>query len=137
MSRHFKSVASATAIAFVSFAAAAPAALAQDAQQQAPGVTAPAPATNLDEGKLKSFAVAYLQVDEIKKQYEPQIQQAKSDTEKEKIRTEASQKMVEAVNAVDGMTVQEYSSILASAQADPGLAQKLTNEINKTAGQGQ
>lgn len=139
MSRHFKSVASATAIASIGFAAAAPAALAQETQQQAPapGVTAPAPTTNLDEGKLKSFAVAYLQVDKIKKEYEPQIQQAKSDTEKEKIRTEASQKMVDAVNAVDGMTVQEYSSILASAQANPDLAQKLTNEINKTAASGQ
>lgn len=133
MSRHFKSVASATAIAFVT-AAAAPAALAQEAQQpSAPGVTAPAPATNLDDTKLKSFAVAYLQVDKIKQQYEPQIQKAASDTDKEKIRTEASKKMVDAVNAVDGMSVQEYSAILASAQANPDLAKKLTNSINEAA----
>lgn len=133
MSTHFKFIASATAIAFVTFAAAAPAALAQETQQQAPGVTAPAPTTNLDDGKLKSFAVAYLQVDKIKKQYEPQIQKAGSDTAKEKIRTEASKKMMDAVNSVQGMSVQEYSSILASAQANPGLAQKLSDKINETA----
>lgn len=133
-----RAIVAATALVFAGAAIATPA-LAQTASQGSDGVTppaatAPVPAPKLDGKKLKSFAVAYLQVDKIKREYQPQLAQAKSDSDKEKIRTEASQKMVEAVNHVEGMSVQEYSAILASAQADPDVAQKLTTEINKQAG---
>lgn len=125
-----------TALAAVSILAvicsAAPAAMAQSAQK-APKNSAESAPVKLDQQKLKSFAVAYLQVDRIKRQYQPKLQKATSAAEQQKIKTEASQKMVAAVNGVDGMTVQEYSSILASAQSDPKLAKQLTEEIKQTA----
>lgn len=121
----------------VSFAAV-PAAMAQTApstssQSMAPGSSSP----DLDKHKLKSFAVAYLQVDKIKREYQPKLAKAGSKSEKDKIQTEASHKMVAAVNDVDDMNVREYSKILASAQKDPNLAKQLSAEINKTAKSGQ
>jgi len=131
------------AIAAAAFAAAclsAPAALAQSAPATptAPQPSAPSSsgAQKLDQHKLKSFAVAYLQVDKIKQQYQPQLAKATDTAEKQKIQTEASKKMVAAVNQVDDMNVQEYSSILESAQSDPKLAKQLTDEIQKTAKSG-
>lgn len=126
------------AAAAAAAAGIAPAALAQSqpAAKAPPASAQPAPA-RLDGKKLKSFAVAYLQVDKIKREYQPRLQNAGSTAERQKIQTEASQKMVSAVNGVDDMNVQEYSSILASAQQDPKLAKKLTDEIRKTAKSGQ
>ncbi len=132
MTTKLKSTAVATAIAVAAAGTVAPAAMAQAAPKSPPAATQSAPA-NLDRNKLKSFAVAYLEVDKIKRQYQPKLQKAGNEAEQQKIKSEASQKMVSAVNGVKGMNVQEYSSILASAQKDPKLAKQLTTEIEKTA----
>lgn len=114
----------------------APAAMAQSAAPQTQAMSPDAAPKKLDEHKLKSFAVAYLQVDKIKRQYQPKLAGAGSTSEKQQIQTEASKKMVAAVNDVDDMDVQEYSHILASAQKNPALAKQLTDEIQKTAKSG-
>lgn len=141
MTLKIKSAAVAAAAVFVAASCYIPSASAQTApaapstpQQQ--GAPATGAVKSLDQHKLKSFAVAYLQVDKIKRQYEPELAKAKDSTERQKIQTEANQKMVAAVNQVDDMNVQEYSSILESAQKNPALAKQLTNEIQKTAQSG-
>lgn len=142
MTMKIKPTAIAAAAALVAASCSVPAALAQTApaapsapqqNMQPKGM----PQQTLDQHKLKSFAVAYLQVDKIKRRYQPELAKAKNNTERQKIQTEASQKMVAAVNKVDDMNVQEYSSILESAQKNPKLAKELTDEIKKTAQSGQ
>src|SRR5690606_4547040 len=88
----------------------------------APQTEAPAAATpDLGEDKLKSFATAFLQVNKVTQQYQPQIAAAGTPEDQQRLRQEAGEKMVEAVNASEGISVDEYNSIIQAAQANPEL----------------
>jgi hypothetical protein len=106
----------------------APNVLAQGSEQPAtpaPAIEAPA----VPDEKLNSFAVAFLEVEKIKQEYTQRLQQAGSEAEQQQIQNEAGQKMLQAVEATEGITVDEYNQIIQSAQADPDLAQRLSNAI--------
>lgn len=101
----------------------------------APGVESPAAAApELDDGKLKSFATAFLQVNKVTKQYQPQIAAAGTPEDQQRLRQEAGEKMVEAVNGSQGISVDEYNSIIQAAQTDPELAQRINGHITEAAG---
>lgn len=113
-------------------------ALAQTEEMPAPEAPMEAPMQDMQpaqqeftEDTLQSFAVAFLQVDEINKTYTPRLQEAATPEEQQQIQEEASQEMVTAVENADGITVQEYTSIMQAAQADPDLAQRLTQYIGE------
>lgn len=131
-----KTLIAALGLAAVTFAA--PQALAQTQSapaqdtpaQNTPTVQAPAQTSqNFPDDKLKSFAVAYLQVDKITQEYLPKMKEAKDTTAKEQVRTEAGEKMVKAVEGAPGISVDEYNQIAQSAQTDPDLANKITGYI--------
>lgn len=99
-------------------------------QQAAPSTATPAPAkADIPEAKLKSFAVAYLEVDKITKSYLPKLKEAKSPEDQQKVRQEAGQKMMQAVQGSGGISVDEYNQIAQTAQTDPDVANKLTRYI--------
>lgn len=103
-------------------------------EQTEPQAEAPAPApAQFEEEKLRSFAVAFLQVDQINREYLPQLQQAASEEEQQQIRQEASEKMLGAVEDAEGITIDEYNQIIEFAQADPDLAKELHGYIQETA----
>ncbi|WP_099868204.1 DUF4168 domain-containing protein [Pararhizobium haloflavum] len=109
------------------------------AQETAPAAPAPemqqqAPAQDFSDEQLRSFAVAFLEVDQINKQYTPRLQEAGTPEEQQAIQEEASQEMVSAVESSEGISVQEYTSIMQAAQADPALAQTLTEYIGEASG---
>ncbi len=107
----------------------APYALAQDANQPSePAVEAPA----VTDEKLQSFAVAFLEVENLKQQYTQQLQEAGDDAERQQqLQNEAGEKILQAVEETDGISVDEYNQIIQSAQADPDLAQRLTDAIGQ------
>ena len=127
------------AVAALGFAAALGAAQAQEptpapanpAPMQAPTVEAP----DVSDEKLKSFAVAFLEVSKISQEYKPEFDGAASEEDKQRVQQEAGQKMVEAVNATEGISIDEYNQIIQSAQADPELAQRINGHISQAAGQ--
>lgn len=98
-------------------------------QQQAPA------AQDFSDNTLRSFAVAFLEVDQINRTYTPQLEQAESPEQQQEIQQQASAEMVEAVEGSDGISVQEYTSIMQAAQANPELAQKLTEYIGEASQQ--
>lgn len=109
-------------------AALAPHALAQDAAEPAqPAIETP----DVDAEKLQSFAVAFVEVERIKQEYTQRLQQAGSDTEQQQIQNEAGERMLQAVENTDGISVNEYNQIIRSAQADPELAQRLSDAIGQ------
>ncbi|TPW31318.1 DUF4168 domain-containing protein [Pararhizobium mangrovi] len=136
MSFQYKSVALATVPALATIAGSASAALAQTTSKTSDEAAtnqksaSALQTTDISNAKLDSFAKAYLGVSKIKQEYTPKLKQAKDDETRQKVKLEASRKMVETVNGVDGMNVKEYSAILASAQSNPKLARKLTEAIN-------
>ena len=110
--------------------------LAQEAAPTTPGAEQPA-AQEFGDETLRSFAVAFLATEEISQRYQPQLQEAQAAQDQEKmleIQRDASQEMVTAVEGVEGITVQEYTSIMQAAQTDPELAQKVTTFIDEAGG---
>ena len=126
-----KLVAGLSTLAMVGATAFAPA-LAQD-QAPAPQMEAPTAAPNMDEEKLQSFAVAFLEVTKVTQAYQPQIESAASDEDRQQLQQQASEEMVNAVNGADGITVDEYNMIIQAAQTDPELAQKINTRITEAA----
>lgn len=105
---------------------------APEAQMEAPAATAP-----VDDEKLRSFAVAFLEVAKVNQVYQPQIEAAESPDEQQRLQESAGAQMLEAVNAQDGITVDEYNVIIQQAQADPDLAQRINGHITEAAQQQQ
>lgn len=124
----------------LALALAAPAAFAQDevpleAAPEAP-VEAPmeAPvAMDVTDETVQSFAVAFLQVAQISQEYQPQLESADSTEEQQRVQMEAGERMMEAVETVEGISVQEYEQILQAAQVDPDLAQRINTQIAQLA----
>jgi hypothetical protein len=121
----------------LAIALAAPAsAFAQDAapiEQGAGEAPMAAPALDVTDETLQSFAVAFLQVAEISQEYQPQLESAASPEEQDQVRIEAGERMIQAVEQADGITVDEYQGILQAAQTDPELAQRINTQIAQLA----
>ena len=94
------------------------------AQTAPPQQQAPAATPSFPEDKLESYAVAALQVQQIQKSYEPQIEAAQSAQERHAIDGQAMQKQVEVVRK-QGLTVKEYNDITAATQTDGAVANKV------------
>lgn len=111
---------------------------AQDDAAPAPQMEAPAaaPAPAMDDEKLKSFAVAFLEVTKVTQSYQPQMEGA-SPEDQQRLQQEAGEKMVEAVSEADGISVDEYNMIIQAAQTDPDLAQRINGHITAAAGETQ
>lgn len=103
------------------------------AQDAAPATPPAAQSQTFDDRKLEAFTVAFLAVSDVKDQYTQRFREAPSEDEKQKIQTEASQKMEQAVSQTDGISVDEYNKIIESAQTDEALAQKLNGMIGQAA----
>lgn len=105
--------------------------------QDAPPVPTEAPTTqqsaDTSDEKLKSFAVAFLEVNKINQSYQPRMEAATTEEDKERIRLQAGQEMISAVNGTEGISVEEYDSIIQAAQVDPELARRINSHINETA----
>lgn len=122
----------------IGFGASLGAAGAQDAAPApAPQTEAPAGAAQQDDAKLKSFAVAFIEVAKVTQSYQPQIESAGTAEDQSRLRQEAGEKMVEAVNEADGISLDEYNTIIQAAQTDPDLAQKINGHIAEAVGERQ
>jgi hypothetical protein len=102
------------------------------AQQQAPSgsVITPGPAvtpTNVPDKKLDAAAAAVKKVSAIKNNYEQQLAQAPV-AEKKRLESEAGDAMVKAVTD-QGLSIEEYTTIMQVAQKDPVVRDKLLQRI--------
>jgi ribosome-binding protein aMBF1 (putative translation factor) len=82
---------------------------------------AQSPSPTISDEKLNAAAAAIGQVTSIRQSYEPKITAAPSD--KQRMADEANNAMQKAVTD-QGLTVDEYNSIIRTAQNDPGVRQK-------------
>ncbi|WP_429128943.1 DUF4168 domain-containing protein [Ensifer sp. 4252] len=135
MINRYALVASLTATLFsftaLSSASALEMAQAQETQPTQGQVGKGTDATVSDQ-KIQAFAVAYLQVDKVRQAYSAKIEATTDAAAKEKLQTEASKEMVEAVESSPAISVEEYSTILTAAQNDPALAKKVQEKIQNT-----
>lgn len=109
----------------VAWLAVAPAAF---AQTQAPGAPAPAQSTtSIPDQKLDAAAAALEKVTDLKRAYEQQLTSAPAG-DQERIASEANTALSKAVTD-QGLSVEEYNSIIQVAQNDPEVRQKILARV--------
>jgi hypothetical protein len=99
-----------------------------NAQTQAPNAQTQAQ-PKIPEQKLDAAAAAVEQVSTIKQTYQDKLTSAPP-AEKERITTEANDAMARAVTD-QGLSVEEYNSIIQVAQNDPQIRQQILQRVKK------
>lgn len=105
-----------------------PIANAQNAPRQAPSPGPSAPAPQITDQKLDATAAALERVASLQKTYRQRLAEAPQD-DKERIVAEANAALTKAVSD-QGLSVEEYSSILEVAQNDPEVRGKILQRIH-------
>jgi hypothetical protein len=103
-----------------------PATYAQTQSPKQPGAQSAAPAVS--DQKLDAAATAAQRVVQVQQSYEKRIAAA-GPSEKERLTGEANSALTKAVTD-QGLTVDEYISILQLAQNDPAIRKKFVERIN-------
>ena len=96
------------------------------AQSPPPGPSTSAP--DLSDQKLSAVAAALERVASLQMDYGQRIAQAEAPAEKERIVAEANNELTKAVTE-QGLSVEEYASILDLAQANPEIRGKIIQRI--------
>ena len=98
---------------------------AQSPQAQSPEVQSPSP--TISDQKLSAAAAAIGQVATIRHSYESRIAEAPP-SDKERLTGEANDALEKAVTD-RGRSIDEYNTIIKTAQNDPAIRQKLAQRI--------
>jgi len=96
------------------------------AQSPSPGPSTSAP--DLLDQKLSAAAAAIERVVSLQNDYRPRIAEAEAPAEKERIVAEANDEFTKAVTE-QGLSVEEYASILDMARDDPEIGGKILQRI--------
>jgi predicted TIM-barrel fold metal-dependent hydrolase len=102
---------------------------AANAQVQSPGLSDPA--SNIPDQKLDAAAAAIEQVTTLKQDYQQRIAAA-APSDKERILNEAVNALAKAVTD-QGLSLEEYDSILEVAQNDPDVREKIRQRMRPSA----
>jgi hypothetical protein len=106
-------------------AAAVPAA---NAQVQSPAPSPSQPAQNIPDQKLDATAAALNKIADVKQNYTQQIEASATEADKQRLVDEANKELVKAVTD-QGLSVEEYTSIMVVAQNDPTVRQKIIQRM--------
>ena len=101
---------------------------AANAQMNSPQASPQTQSTISDE-KLNAAAAAIRQVSSIQQSYQGKIEAAPSD--KQRLTIEANDAMAKAVTD-QGLSVDEYNSIISTAQNDPAVREKLSQRMRRS-----
>jgi len=101
---------------------------AQSPQTQSPQT--PSPSAPISDEKLSAAAAAIGQVATIQRSYESRIAAAPS-SDKQRLTKEGNDALEKAVTD-QGLSVDEYNSIIRTAQNDPTVREKLTQRISRS-----
>ena len=96
------------------------------AQSPLPGPSAPTP--DLSDQKLNAAAAALVRVASLQKDYRQRVAEAEAPADKERIVAEANNELAKAVTE-QGLSVEEYVSILDVARDDPEIRGKILQRI--------
>ena len=118
----------AVAVLTAAWALSAPAA---NAQVQSPSPGPSDLTSNVPDQKLHAAAAALEQVVTVKNNYEQQIEAA-APPNKQRIADEANNALVKAVTD-QGLSVEEFNSIMVIAHNDPGVREKILQRIRPPA----
>lgn len=87
-------------------------------------------AATVDDGKLRSFAKVYVQVEKIRQTYGPQLKETQDPQKSMEIQKEAKSKIADAL-AQEGMTVESYSQVVQTMNGNDELRKKAIEFIDQ------
>ena len=87
------------------------------------------PSPTISDEKLNAAAAAIWQVRDIQQSYQRKIEATPSD--KQRLTIEANDAMAKAVTD-QGLSLDEYTSIISTAQNDPAVRKKLTQRMRRS-----
>jgi hypothetical protein len=87
-------------------------------------------APTVDEGKLRSFAKVYVQVEKIRQTYGAQLKETQEPQKNIEIQKEAKSKIDNAL-AQEGMTVESYSQVVQTVNGNDELRKKAMEFIDQ------
>jgi hypothetical protein len=87
-------------------------------------------ASGYSDGELRSFAVAALEIQHIRDAYGPKILAAGDTSERQRLMLQAGEEMTSAVER-QGMSVDKFGEILAAAQGDDTLVERINERLNE------
>jgi hypothetical protein len=97
------------------------------AQSPPPGPSTSAP--DLSDQKLSAVAAALERVASLQQDYRQRIAEAEAPAEKERLVEEANNELTKAVTE-QGLSVEEYESILGVAQDNPEIRNKILQRVH-------
>jgi hypothetical protein len=93
-----------------------------------PSASPSASAPDLSDQKLNATAAALERVVGLQKDYRQRVAEAEAPAEKERIVAEANNELAKAITE-QGISVEEYTSILDAAKGDPEIRGKILQRI--------
>jgi len=91
----------------------------------------PAPAaSSIPDATIGKAGAALRDVANLQEKYQPKMDSAGSQQEKQGLAERANAEAVQAIQS-HGLSVQEYSNVVRSAQSNPQLRQRLLDAANK------
>ncbi len=82
-----------------------------------------------DEAEIDAFAEAVIQITEIRNSYAGELQGAEGQEEQQQIMQQANAEMQSAIEAVDGLSVDQYLEIAEAAAQDDALTKRIGESI--------
>ena len=113
---------------FLTAAILATAVPAVNAQVQSPAPSPSQPSQSISDQKLDATAAALNQIADVKESYTKQIEATPSESDKQRLVDDANKALVKAVTD-QGLSVEEYTSIMVVAQNDPMVRQKILQRM--------
>jgi Domain of unknown function (DUF4168) len=99
-----------------------------NAQVQSPAPVPSQPSQNIPDQKLDATAAALNKIADVKQSYTEQIEATPSEADKQRLVDEANKELVKAVTD-QGLSVEEYTSIMVMAQNDAAVRQKIIQKM--------
>jgi len=99
-----------------------------NAQVQSPAPSPSEPSQNIPDQKLDATAAALNKIADVKQNYTQQIESTPGEADKQRLVDEANKELVKAVTD-QGLSVEEYTSIMVMAQSDPTVRQKIIQRM--------
>jgi hypothetical protein len=106
---------------------------AQNGKPDTPSPGATAPSANITDQKLDAAAAALQRVVSLQKEYRERLAQTPDASAQQQLIAQANSELAKAVTD-QGLSVEEYSSIIQVAQNDPEVRGKLLQRIDPAAG---
>jgi Domain of unknown function (DUF4168) len=101
---------------------------AQNVPERSPVPSPSQPSQGIPDHKLDATAAALDQIADVKDSYTKKIEATPSESDKQQLVDDANKALVKAVTD-QGLSVEEYTSIMVVAQSDPMVRQKILQRM--------